>query len=665
MSIIRNLRYQFIQEALSSPILFSDLANMEKYISESYQMRSIIELLQNADDAVSDKFKIVLHDSTLFVANNGREFSEEDVISICRSGASTKKNKDLYIGYRGIGFKSVVNFAKTIHIVSNELALTFSKELTAKHIKDKNLVGEVPLIRVPHEFTYEEKYQKTIDSLQNDGYSVIFIFDDVQMDVIVKEIRDYSPNTLLFLKHVNEVIFDTSDKQNYYRAIRTQIKYYENVLITEGKESTSWNVIKSKRNSPEAIAYHDNRSGNSSTIDNYFVYAFLPTKVKTGFKFIMNGAFTTDPSRTQIIIDEQTMVSINNLVQLIASYVKTAIENPSNVNSELIELVSNIAINPIARFKSSMSFSDVFKEELIKSLKKLKVTINGSSNNLKLIYNKPEWFNVDDYNVFCNKANIVSFENDMFKVVPSLKNLFNNLDLKEITVNMLLESGNALEYLSDKGRIEILKEYIKQIRFNFTDSKIENFKNEPLYKYLKDEEFRSTLKSDIDSNDLSWFLSKLSIQKASEQTLQPIPLSKNIKKNTKSFSAKFSKWRAVEVNVKAYYESLEDVKLVIDVSKSNLGYDLEVHRKTKVECIEVKSVTNLGDSFSLTNNEYGVANEKKENYILAIAKQSDSELELCLIPNPVENIYLNRRVTRWEWVCDQYAGDIKQIRLNI
>ena len=47
-----------MKEAINSPLLLSDLANMEKYISESYQGRSLIELLQNADDALATKFLI-------------------------------------------------------------------------------------------------------------------------------------------------------------------------------------------------------------------------------------------------------------------------------------------------------------------------------------------------------------------------------------------------------------------------------------------------------------------------------------------------------------------------------------------------------------------------------------------------------------------------------
>ena len=103
--IVKNIRDMFIKEASESPLLFNDLANMERYVSESYSGRSLIELLQNADDAGAKNFLLEKIDDDIFVvANDGRIFTDEDMFSLCRSGASTKKRKSESIGYRGIGF---------------------------------------------------------------------------------------------------------------------------------------------------------------------------------------------------------------------------------------------------------------------------------------------------------------------------------------------------------------------------------------------------------------------------------------------------------------------------------------------------------------------------------------------------------------------------------
>lgn len=140
------IRQNLLSEAIASPNLLSDLAGLEAYVAESYNNRSFIELLQNADDAGATEFYIECIDNCLIVANNGRDFSDTDITSLCRS-ASSSKRRGQTIGYRGIGFKSVVGFAKEIHLISGDYEITFSKDKTSRIIPQAQ---KVPLIRIPH-----------------------------------------------------------------------------------------------------------------------------------------------------------------------------------------------------------------------------------------------------------------------------------------------------------------------------------------------------------------------------------------------------------------------------------------------------------------------------------------------------------------------------------
>jgi hypothetical protein len=83
---------------------------------------------------------------------------------------------------------------------------------------------------------------------------------------------------------------------------------------------------------------------------------------------------------------------------------------------------------------------------------------------------------------------------------------------------------------------------------------------------------------------------------------------------------------------------------------------LEIQWADKIDFIEVKSVTNLGDSFSMTNNEYSTSVEYGDNYYLGIVEQNLDGLKICFIQNPIKTITLLKRVTRWEWVCNEYSG---------
>ena len=196
------VRQSLLNEAKSSPNLLSDLAGLENYIAESYHNRSFIELLQNADDAKASKFKILKNGDLLFVANNGREFNQKDLESLCRSASSNKLRGET-IGYRGIGFKSVVSFTKEIHIFSGDLELTFSKELTHREVPN---ASRVPLIRIPHILAdkIKEELYLNLNILKSEGYSTIFVFTGITANEIESEFNSFKYNSLLFLRNVIE-----------------------------------------------------------------------------------------------------------------------------------------------------------------------------------------------------------------------------------------------------------------------------------------------------------------------------------------------------------------------------------------------------------------------------------------------------------------------------
>jgi hypothetical protein len=96
--ILHSVRDELLNEAKRSPGLLADLANLERYVAETYHARSFIELLQNADDAGAKRFLVMQHGDWLICANDGRPFSRNDFYSLCRS-ASSEKQRGSSIGY--------------------------------------------------------------------------------------------------------------------------------------------------------------------------------------------------------------------------------------------------------------------------------------------------------------------------------------------------------------------------------------------------------------------------------------------------------------------------------------------------------------------------------------------------------------------------------------
>ena len=101
-----------------------------------YHGREILELLQNADDAYQKSIDsgnipsgelevyIEYRNNCLSVTNTGTSFDCDGVRAIVHGNDSPKSGK--YIGNKGTGFRSVLNWAEKIEIISGAFSLRFS-----------------------------------------------------------------------------------------------------------------------------------------------------------------------------------------------------------------------------------------------------------------------------------------------------------------------------------------------------------------------------------------------------------------------------------------------------------------------------------------------------------------------------------------------------------
>lgn len=125
------------------------------------------------------------------------------------------------------------------------------------------------------------------------------------------------------------------------------------------------------------------------------------------------------------------------------------------------------------------------------------------------------------------------------------------------------------------------------------------------------------------------------------------------------------KWRSAEENFLQFIQNFPDVENVIDVADKNIGYDVEVILKNgEHEYYEIKSVNRMGESFSMTNNEFSSAIQYKKKYKLAIVQQGKSKFDVCIITDPANSLVLTKRVVRWEWYCNVYSGEIFQVKIE-
>lgn len=665
-NIVNQIKSSFINESINSPMLLSDLAQMEKYIAESYSGRSLIELLQNADDAGATEFYLQeVDNNTFIVANNGRIFDENDLISLCRSGASTKKRKSNTIGFRGVGFKSVVNYSEEVCLFSGENRVIFSKQLTKQALKTNY---DVPLIRIPHKCE-SSPYDLICQNLSK-KYNTIFVFN-IKKPLYKNEIQEFDESCLIFLRNIQKVVFS-----GY-----TQVEYIANKKkITENIVSVS--ISNAKLGSEEWFVYSDNTISKYSSIafkvnnglaspadiTQSVVHSFMPTRNKLSIPFKINGDFSTDPSRTSVNLDEETYTAIKECSLLI----KNILQNIYNSNVDkygFLEILSKAQIDPLHHIKGE-SVNDIF----VKYLKDIAIKVFGNE-----CFTQPIGISEYDFLNICSVLNINGIINK-----PSNKHLsefLTAMGIKECSLIDCLKATNEI-ILSESSRADILAKVILKTRFGIDLSIEQYLKNAQLFsvggEVLSISQMNNTIK--VNSSFLELLFSKLngSIDyvnfaikhgiKVEEQTAKPLKFSTEQHNSQISKIKKFAipKWRTVEKNVCTLLESMPNVKVVRDVSEQNLGYDIEVLMTDgKKQYYEVKSVEYLGASISITNNEYSTANQYGNNYYLAIANQTNDEIEVCFVQNPIQTLSLDKRAIKWEWICSNYNGQIVKKQFDI
>lgn len=713
MGIIEKIQSNFLEEAKNSPLLLSDLAHMETYIAESYHNRSIIELLQNADDAASIRFYISKNKGYIIVANDGRFFNENDIISICRSGSSTKKRDGKSIGYRGIGFKSVVNLAERVHIISGDLGLTFSRELTNELI-DSDI--PVPLIRIPHKYNPLMEHSDIISNLLDRNFKTIFIFENTNSNNLEEEIDSFDSSSLLFLRSIKQIVFETQLSKTI-SVKRVNNGFEEYITISDDDYKEEWLVLRNSRSEDKttSVAFLLDNQKRIIPLSNErsVVHSFMPTKDNVGLPFKINGDFSTDPSRTKIVNDDLSKESLNRCSKLIVDIIKGYVnEGKDDVFTGLFEVLSTTEESLVSRFSSVVKFKDIFLTNLKDQLKKEKWFNNQSIEKIRI---NPEWLNFNDFNKFCDFFDFTPLDKRMESKYPGILKFGEKFGVKPLFLEEILEATSK-KTPSINGSQEIIGEFIRKYRFSHNTTIQEKIKNakiiyfsdgifslneKPTSKF--DDEFLKIIENNLnDPQDFKWFINKMQpslISALNDKNLEDFEKDnvvnvllknnrieelnkthifsnsfyqrgnnslkeKEMNKKSLNIRASISKWRAAETNLAAFLEIDEDVKKVIDVSKSNLGYDLEVQRSNRTDYIEVKSVDKLGSTISLTNNEYSTAHELKDSYILAIVKQTNDGLEVCYIKNPIDTLQLTKRVTRCEWICDSYKGDFTNYSFN-
>lgn len=666
--MLEKLRGELLEEARRSPALLSDLAGLECYVAESYDSRSFIELLQNTDDAGASRFLIQRSGDFLFVANNGRPFTPEDFESLCRSAASTKQ-RGASIGYRGIGFKSVVGFAERIHLFSGELEATFSRERTAEEIPQAT---RVPLVRIPHhvEFSDRDRVSSTIQKLKDEGFHTIFVFGDLIASAIESEFAVFDATSLLFLRNIRQI--ELKATIDTIMTVRRDTVDTQSRVVSLGcaNKTSLWTVMERDE---IALGFVHGENGVARLDEQQaVVHAFLPTHDTTGFAVKINGDISTDPSRTRVIFDERTAAIIELVSKFIVSLFEEVLSKPSlGSNSQLLSALVPFSDPRMASFQRRS-----FKTDLIASVQRI---AKGRFEDLRC---RPPWLNPVDFESLAGETEIQVVPRRLDNV-EGLANFLKYLGAREATLRDL-SSGLCSTVPSLAGAAEVVAHITnlyatKQIETSSIDpnwllwpvsetpdslekAKQANKSLDRLFTDLVGEktgvigQLRRLLADLTDPITAAVLVPSLPAlgtpQPKSESSAIPTPRRLSLKR-----------WRSAEQQVLELLAA--QGWRVEDVSRQNIGYDIEgVSPQGEPAFVEVKAIENPGQPFILTSNEEAVARQKGSAYYVALVRQTITHLEVAFISDPANHLVLTRQCRQWVWECSSYTFSPERFALE-
>lgn len=683
------LRNSIISEAKASPNLLSDLAGLERYISETYDSRSFVELIQNAEDASSTRFRVIgVNEDIAIVSNNGRYFNLEDIDSLCRSAAS-KKSRGTAIGYRGIGFKSVVNLCSRVHLISGDYEITFCRTLSSREVPEAEVV---PLIRIPHDLDEHIKLltKDIIDNEKNNGMKSFFIFEGVDSRAIQDELSDLDSTSLLFLKNLEEIEIHAHIEKNIY----VNKNYHSDgsvVTLTSDQGQEDYFLFDGEQGRFSlAIRLIDGMPMWNMSAKDAVVHAFLPSFEPSGINSKIQGDISTDPSRTRVVLDERTNEIISNVSKFIVNKLSHIIDLISS-GKELgdNEKIFFAAIVPTNDPRSKIFQKSSFSARLYEKIKEI------SGEKFSDVHVRPSWINPADYYVII-KASKAKFLIEDFAYANNSKYLTKHLGFYETDISFLLSNLNKTK-IDLLGCSQVISKALSLHTIGHLDDSIIDRESKLWFSEGASKSYNDlaekNLKLDQDLVDLiiekfpnrkiiSSFLDKyLGVDNRIKDQFVNDEIKQSLIVNKKTIDAKStdlrplsnqsspnedvgrleiltdksirSKWRTAE-EIFAYIFTKEGWN-VEDVSKKNIGYDYYCSNATGEELfVEVKKIKNESEGFILTSNEEAVARVKGDKYAIALIRDADGVIEISMLYEPLKSMKLTRQCRQWVWFCESF-----------
>ena len=316
--------------------------NRESELSKDYEGRQMFELLQNADDEAagsSGKVRVTFDGRTLSVSNTGVPFSFSGVKSLLYPNASPKRIHAGKIGCKGLGFRSILTWARSVTVASGDFTIQFSKDYARDFLK--GILDDRPGLREEIKNLSQDEWpiatltcpKVLSESVLEEGYATSIIMEcrEELADTIEKQIVGLQFEELVFLPNLKEIEIVCND---YHRIFYKVVEGEEVIIETRNladdtTECASWRLYKKsgvikdengKDKTYEFIIAYDSSGEQQGKV----LYSYFKTDVKLGFPALVHGTFELTSDRNSL--QKQSQVN-KQLVPLLAEFmVHTAVE---------------------------------------------------------------------------------------------------------------------------------------------------------------------------------------------------------------------------------------------------------------------------------------------------------------------------------------------------
>lgn len=311
---------------------FLERVKRESELADSYKGRELLELLQNVDDAYDVgcghlcEAYIELDDEYISVSNYGKPFTLDTLQRLCQGNVSGKKGA--YIGCKGIGFRSILNWTDEVFICSGSgeqcYSVRFSRtfaEAQYDAIKDnahvKQQIDELqrlnaspdvnyditfPMLQAPQYVTPEKKDYDTLIKIKFKSSKL--------RERIKNDVTKFDKNILLFLPNIKKIILKIKDKFSINEYVYEKIEHESEVEI---KSIVNGVCVETKKFIFGAREKElKNGDGESKIVKmaiavpmeplpKYGLYTFFPILEETSpFKALLHATFCLTKNRNQL-----------------------------------------------------------------------------------------------------------------------------------------------------------------------------------------------------------------------------------------------------------------------------------------------------------------------------------------------------------------------------